>query len=93
MQISLKARAIGYHSPAKGVFNLMFFEGDGGLMSLLEHPLGGISLEVQVDQSQAQHLVRELTQFLQRSGHPLFQDLEQPMRSITGVRSADPISE
>ena len=80
MNIFLKPETIAYSWPAEGSMNLASMEEQA-------KGFAGDVLSVQVDRNQAHNLIRELTEFCQRAGHPLYQNLEVPMRSVTGVRS------
>lgn len=83
MNIFLKPETIAYSWPAEGAMNISFLEEQA-------RGFDGDVLSVQVDRDQAHNLIRELTEFCQRSGHALYQNLEVPMRSVTGVRSTIP---
>lgn len=64
MQIFVAPKEIGYGQPAAGAMNLMFAEG-GTFQE-------GATLAVQVNPDQAHNMVRELSAWLERQGHPLY---------------------
>ena len=65
MKVFVVPKQTAYTCPAANRMNISFLESG----SLDE----GVVLEVQVDRDQAHGLIRELSAFCEREGHPLYQ--------------------